>query len=160
MNSHGRSSLKPGGWFEIEILELQTSRNSCIQLQICPVLIRQGFSMVGIKSFNTAGGIAEALEEASFVHVRSTVERIPIGSSSHGNSEEHALGVHLAELLLLALEFIENVAVPSSEPSRSSRLSMIKEIRYVLSDGVDSHSHFMNLVRITAQKPSRNPGGQ
>lgn len=160
MISHRHSSLKPGGWFETEILELRTPRNSCVQLQICSVIIRQGFSLMGIKSFSTAEGIAETLEQASFVNVRSTVERIPISSSSPGNSDEHALGAHFAELLLLALEFIDNVAVPSSEPLRSSRLSMIKEIRAVLSDGVDSRINFMNLVRITAQKPNGKIDGQ
>ncbi|KAI7777111.1 hypothetical protein LA080_004013 [Diaporthe eres] len=80
--------------------------------------------------------------------------------SSPGNSDEHALGAHFAELLLLALEFIENVAIPSSEPLRSSRIGIIKEIRAVLSVGVDSRIHFMNLVRITAQKPKEKLDGQ
>lgn len=123
--------------------------NSSVQLQILPVMIRRDFTSVGLKSFNTAEGIIGLLEQTSFIHVQSIIERIPIG----GYSGQEDLGRCFTELLLLALCLIAEVANEFSEPQRSSRLKMMGEIRAALSGNSDSHKHHMNLVRITAQKP-------
>lgn len=115
-------------------------------------MILQGFSSIGIRGFSTAAGIIESLEEASFVQVHSVVERIPILCQSEVSDGE-ALGSHFRELLLLMLELVEKLAGAFTEPQRSSRLSMIGEIRAALSVRENSGVRFMNLVRITAQKP-------
>lgn len=150
--------LRPGGWIEMEILELRMQHNSCVQLQIYPVMIRQGFSSLGIKSFSTAEGIVELLEEASFINTQTTVGRIPIGGSI-GHADGEVLEEHFTELLLLALELIEEVSDVLGKPHRSSRVSLIREIRAALSEagqGV-SHRNTMDLVRIRAQRPGGQP---
>lgn len=126
--------------------------SSSVQLQIYPALIRQGFRSVGLKSFSTAEGIIGLLEHASFIHVQSTSEKIPIGGLT-GSSDREDLGSFFTELLLLALELIEEAANAFSEPQRSSRLAMIGEIRDALFGNSDSLKHSMDLVRIRAQKP-------
>lgn len=158
-NLTNSSILRPGGWIEMEILELRMQHKSCVQLQIYPVMIRQGFRSLGINCFSTAEGTVELLEEASFINTQTTVERIPIGGSI-GHADGEVLQEYFKELLLLALEWIEEVADVLGKPHRSSRLSMIEEIRAVFLDAGDKTLNFMHLVRITAQKPIGQPDGR
>lgn len=125
---------------------------SSVQLQIYLGLIRQAFNLLGIKSFNTAEGISESLEEASFINTQSIVERIPI-TYRPGQSAGEDLGNNFRELLLLTLDMIEELDDVLKRPHRFSRLSMIGEIREFLSNSEDSRRSFMNLFRIRAQKP-------
>lgn len=128
--------------------------NACVQLQICPVLIRRGLRAYGIETFSNAKEVIGLLEKASFTNLNSVVERIPIsGFSSHS---EEDLGEHFTHLLSAALSSARGVAEDSGEPQRSSRLSMIEEVQAALWARRNSHMDFMNLVRITAQKSS-NP---
>lgn len=117
------------------------------------------FRTIGIKGFRTAEGIAESLTEASFTNVQSTVERIPIICPPE-HSDGGVLGTHFRKLLLLVVELVEKLADAFAEPQRSKRLSMAGEICAALSDRENSGMHFMNLVRITAQKPSGQPERQ
>ncbi|KAH8756644.1 hypothetical protein F5883DRAFT_568977 [Diaporthe sp. PMI_573] len=148
--------LRPGGWIEIEILQLQMQGSSCVQLQVYPFMIRHGLSSLGIKSFSTAEGIAKSFQDASFINLQSTVERIPI-IGPPGHSDRKALGRDFRDLLLLMLQLVDKLADALSEPRRSSRLSIIREIRSALLDGRGKGANFMDLVRITAQKPVGSP---
>lgn len=116
-------------------------------------MIRQSFSSIGAKSFTTAEGIADLLEEASFTNVQTTVEKIPI-------NDEQALEGYPREIWLLTLELVKEVANALSEPRRSSRLSMIEEISAALSEREGNNMGFMNLIRIRAQKPVGQPDGE
>lgn len=123
-------------------------------------MIRRAFSSVGIKSFSTAEGIAELLQEASFINTQSTVERIPTRDALRhpaGGALQHCF----TGLLLEALDFIKELAQALSEPQRSSRLSMIGEIGAALSESGQGYCPVnpMNLVRIRAQKPGGQPTG-
>lgn len=118
-------------------------------------MIRQSFDLLGFKSFRTAEGISELLEEASFVNTQSTVERLPVGAPP-GHSDGGVLGEKFTELLLLTLDLIQGVDRRLRRPHQPSRKSMIREIRASLSSGGNRRMDFMNLVRIRAQKP----GGQ
>lgn len=118
-------------------------------------MIRRGLKAYRIESFRDAKAITGMLERTSFTNLNSVVERIPISGwrgYMHSNGED--LGEHFTQLLVVALELAKGDADDLGEPQRSSRLSMIKEVRAALSDRGKSPTDFMNLVRITAQRSS------
>lgn len=132
-------------------------QNACVQLQLCPGMIRRGLRAYGIETFPSAEEITGFLEEASFTNLNSVVERIPIsGWPGHSNGEN--LGEHFTHLLIIALKSAKEDADDLGEPQRSRRLSMIEEVETALSDRGNSPTDFMNLVRITAQKSSTPVG--
>lgn len=116
-------------------------------------MIRRGLRAYGIETFSNAKEIIGLLEKTSFTNVKSIVERIPIGRLN-GHSKGRDLGEHFRRLLVVALASAEGDADDLVEPQRSSRLSMIEEVQAFLCGRGDGHMGFMNLVRITAQKPS------
>lgn len=115
-----------------------------------------GFNSIDIKTSRTAKRIPTILQAAGFINVESNIKRIPITHLS-GKYDGEVKGSCFKELLCQVSKMIKvnpNAFNLKMTPALGRSLeSMVREVRDALLVEGDDRTDFVDLVRITAQKP-------